>query len=166
MARLYFLFEEFLLGVYHIDVGNLRNQEGSAVGFYCGQVLTMIMSEGLEKFRNGMGRSMRKGSGVKLANRDFVPKLNISEKKDPCRLLLELGCILSWNGSRNCSFLVVPHPGSFTLNYTIRYLFLRTMHFFEMLVQMEECVAEEMDVFREPEAWIACKALVSIISPR
>ncbi|KAJ6394977.1 hypothetical protein OIU77_024066 [Salix suchowensis] len=29
-------FLEFLLGVYHIDVGNLRNQEGSAVGFYCG----------------------------------------------------------------------------------------------------------------------------------
>ncbi|KAJ6928114.1 hypothetical protein NC651_011961 [Populus alba x Populus x berolinensis] len=31
-------FLEFLLGVYHINVGNLRNQEGSSVGFYCGQM--------------------------------------------------------------------------------------------------------------------------------
>ncbi|KAG6780055.1 hypothetical protein POTOM_016463 [Populus tomentosa] len=33
----YLVGEQFLLGVYHINVGNLRNQEGSAVGFYCGQ---------------------------------------------------------------------------------------------------------------------------------
>ena len=47
---------------------------------------------------------VRKDSGVIVANGDFDPKLNISEKKDPCRLLLELGCILSWNG-RCCSLI-------------------------------------------------------------
>ena len=40
--------------------------------------------------RNGMGRCTRKGFGVMVANRNFVPKLNISEKKDPCSLLQEL----------------------------------------------------------------------------
>lgn len=36
----------------------------------------------MKEVRNGM-----------VANRNFVPKLNISEKKDPCSLLQELGCL-------------------------------------------------------------------------
>jgi hypothetical protein len=47
----------------------------------------------LKEVRNGMGRRTRKGFGVMVANRNFVPKLNISEKKDPCSLLQELGCL-------------------------------------------------------------------------
>lgn len=47
----------------------------------------------MKEVRNGMGRRTRKGYGVMVANRNFVPKLNISEKKDLFSLLQELGCL-------------------------------------------------------------------------